>query len=237
MTLPSFATVDMFPGALDEAFGPSSAVVTPLAALANDDIAAADNGGIPSIDGGGGRSDEMLSPFVLGGSGSPPAVTGNADASAARRVSGVPGPLSLGVLTPVGFKESFALRALVPSSRHRDWTDRGTDFGFLLGPGPSAPSSPPTSDADYTMSSVDLVRQSKMHSQLAGPVSLSSSVSVAHLGNSKMVARSCRYVMSMIFEFALGDRTYRFAGLKQTLISCSSYFSQPWHALQNFLLG
>jgi hypothetical protein len=51
--------------------------VTPLAALANDDIAAADNGAIPSMPGGGSTFVGISEPFVEGGKGSPPAVTGN----------------------------------------------------------------------------------------------------------------------------------------------------------------
>jgi hypothetical protein len=55
--------------------------VTPLAALANDDIAAADSGAIPSIAGGGWTSTGTSDPLVEGGNGSPPAVTGKEDAS------------------------------------------------------------------------------------------------------------------------------------------------------------
>jgi hypothetical protein len=51
--------------------------VTPLAALANDDMAAADNGAIPSIPGGGSTFVATSEPLVEGGNGSPPAVTGN----------------------------------------------------------------------------------------------------------------------------------------------------------------
>jgi hypothetical protein len=51
--------------------------VTPLAALANEDIAAADNGAIPSIPGGGSTFVAISESFVEGGNGSPPAVTGN----------------------------------------------------------------------------------------------------------------------------------------------------------------
>ena len=52
-----------------------------MAALANEDMAAADNGAIPSIAGGGWTSDGTSEPFVEGGNGSPPAVTGNEAAS------------------------------------------------------------------------------------------------------------------------------------------------------------
>jgi hypothetical protein len=65
--------------------------VTPLAALANDDIAAADNGAIPSMAGGGSTFVATSVPFVEGGNGSPPAVTGN-EAACAPFVVVVDGP-------------------------------------------------------------------------------------------------------------------------------------------------
>ena len=55
----------------------AESVVTPLAALANEDMAAADNGAMPSIPGGGSTFVATSEPFVEGGKGSPPAVTGN----------------------------------------------------------------------------------------------------------------------------------------------------------------
>lgn len=117
--------------------------MTPFAALANEDIAVADNGGMPSIEGGGARSVVSAVPLVPGGKGSPPAVTGSVAARAARRPSGVSAPLSSGVLTVVGMAES----ALTASADVAEITSVGTYFGFLLGPGPSTPSSAPTSEA------------------------------------------------------------------------------------------
>lgn len=96
---------------------PSSAVVvvTPLAALANDDMAVADSGGMPSMAGGGGRSDGAPLPFVLGGNGSPPAVVAIAEVSPARYVSGVSVPLSVVEDTLLG-RESSALQFCQPGS-------------------------------------------------------------------------------------------------------------------------
>jgi hypothetical protein len=55
-------------------FVDSGPVVTPLAALAKEDIAVAVKGAMPSIAGGGAKSDATLAPFNAGGNGSPPAV-------------------------------------------------------------------------------------------------------------------------------------------------------------------
>lgn len=98
--------------------------MTPLAALANDDMAVADNGGMPSIAGGGGRSEGSSAvPFELGGRGSPPAVTGMAAAKAARRPSGVSGPLSSGVLTFVFGARDSALTSSADLNAHMQVCD------------------------------------------------------------------------------------------------------------------
>lgn len=68
-TLPS--PVDVPPLA---PFVESGPVVTPLAALAKEDIAVADKGAMPSIAGGGAKSEATLAPLAAGGNGSPPAV-------------------------------------------------------------------------------------------------------------------------------------------------------------------
>lgn len=63
--------------------------MTPLAALAKDDMAVADNGGISSIPGGGLMSMSLTEPLAPAGTGSPPAVTGSAVIAVARRCSSV----------------------------------------------------------------------------------------------------------------------------------------------------
>lgn len=118
--------------------------MTPLAALANEDMAAADNGAIPSIAGGGSTFVGTSEPFVEGGNGSPPAVTGNEAAWAPFVVVDGPSPRSAIFSTSVdGGMDSDLLSA------YGDDVARKTHFAFLLGPGPSEPSSAPTSDAVY----------------------------------------------------------------------------------------
>lgn len=112
-TLASFAPCTPVAPGCDVVPSSTVVVVTPLAALANDDMAVADSGGIPSMEGGGGRSDGAPLPFVLGGSGSPPAVVAMAEVSPARYVSGVAVPVSVVTLA----RESSALRTCQPRSR------------------------------------------------------------------------------------------------------------------------
>lgn len=119
----------------DGGFAPSSVavVVTPLAALAKDDMAVADNGGMPSIEGGGGRSDGAPLPFVLGGNGSPPAVVGIAEAMRpARDESGVSVPLSA---VAAGLILESVSSALVDVSWGSSCFEVVvTHFAFLFGP-------------------------------------------------------------------------------------------------------
>jgi hypothetical protein len=78
------------PSALPLCPGPTSSfVVTPLAALAKEDMAVADNGGMSSIPGGGFISTSRNVPFSPTGTGSPPAVTGRAVMAVAKRASSV----------------------------------------------------------------------------------------------------------------------------------------------------
>jgi hypothetical protein len=121
--------------------------VTPLAALANEDMAAADNGAIPSMPGGGSTFVATSEPFVEGGKGSPPAVTGN-EATWAPFVVVVDGPSprsAMFSISVVGGTDSdlFVSHVLCMVKR------AGTYFAFLLGPGPSDPSSAPSSDTVY----------------------------------------------------------------------------------------
>ena len=119
--------------------------MTPLAALANDDMAAADNGAIPSIAGGGSTFVATSEPFEEGGNGSPPAVTGNEAASAPFVVAvGGPSPRSarFSISVDGGTDSDLPVSSVATS-------DRKTNFAFLLGPGPSVPSSAPSSEAVY----------------------------------------------------------------------------------------
>jgi hypothetical protein len=122
-----------------------ASVVTPLAALANDDIAAADNGAMPSMAGGGSTFVATSEPFVEGGKGSPPAVTGN-EAAWAPFVVVVDGPSPRSARLSISVDGGADSDLLISLNITCRWE---TYFAFLLGPGPSVPSSAPSSETVY----------------------------------------------------------------------------------------
>ena len=126
-----------------------ASVVTPLAALAKEDIAAADNGAIPSIPGGGSTFAGTAEPFVEGGNGSPPAVTGN-EAAWAPFVVVVDGPSPRSAILSISVDGGTDSDLLVSFNTI---PGLATYFAFLLGPGPSAPSSAPNSETVYILAS------------------------------------------------------------------------------------
>jgi hypothetical protein len=156
--------------------------VTPLAALANDDIAAADNGAIPSIPGGGSTFVATSEPFVEGGKGSPPAVTGN-EAACAPFVVVDDGPSPRSAMFSISVDGGADSDLLVSLNMTFEST---TYFAFLLGPGPSDPSSAPSSDTVYISATSQTDRSSLQSAELSFP----SSSWVIHQGNNNVVIRT-----------------------------------------------